>query len=298
MCANVKKKIRFSLQGEYTQLVEIEVQRVLPNEFAQAIGPYIFIEHFLSRKELPNNIHKGLVDSRSKPLRGIATLTYILSGEVEHLDSIGNHVKLGSGGVHLTCAGRGIVHNEAIRSENRKTNKNISVVRFWVNLPSKRKSDDPFYFFIRSDEIPKKELDGIAGWIKILSGEYENKHSKVPCYSKEFLYHIHLEAGKQFSISTNKAFDYAAFLPSNKAVINDIEFQAGDLVAFTSYGEIIELYNSCETVIDIILFGGEVYGEPIVAEGAFVMNTPHEITQAYNDFYDGKYGQITEHEIN
>jgi redox-sensitive bicupin YhaK (pirin superfamily) len=45
--------------------------------------------------------------------------------------------------------------------------------------------------------------------------------------------------------------------------------------------------------VDVILFGGEVYNEPIVSEGAFVMNTPHEITQAYNDFYDGKYGDFS-----
>ena len=87
-------------------------------------------------------------------------------------------------------------------------------------------------------------------------------------------------------------FEYAAFLPANKVVVNDIEFQAGEFIVFTSLGEIIEIVNNSKTAIDIILFGGEPYIEPIVAEWTFVMNTPHEITQAYNDYYDGKYGQI------
>jgi redox-sensitive bicupin YhaK (pirin superfamily) len=292
MCAKIKKKIRFSSNSQCAEFGEIEVQRVLPNEFAQVIGPFVFIEHFLSYKQSSNELHKGLVDKHSNPHRGIATLTYILAGEVEHLDSIGNHETLSSGGVHWTNAGKGIVHNEAIRPELRVNNPDVSVVRFWVNLPSRRKSGEPEYFSLRSNEIPKKELDDITGRIKILSGEYGNAVAKVPCYSKEFLYHIQLEAGKQFSITTNKAIDCAAFLPSNKAVINDIEFQAGKLVVFTSHGEIIEIDNRSETAIDIILFGGQPYDEPIVLDGFFVMNTPHEITQAYNDYYDGKYGQI------
>src|SRR5450631_2082582 len=119
MRAEIKKKIRFNISSQSAQLGEIEVQRVLPNEFAQAIGPFVFVEHFLSYKQSMNGFHNRLVDKRSNPYRGIATLTCILAGEVEHLDSFGNHVKLCSGGVHCTNAGKGIVHNEVVRSELR-----------------------------------------------------------------------------------------------------------------------------------------------------------------------------------
>jgi redox-sensitive bicupin YhaK (pirin superfamily) len=292
MGGKIKKKIRFSLNVQCAQLGGIEVQHVLPNEFAQAIGPFVFVEHFLSYKQSLNGLHKGFVDKRSNPLRGIATLTYILAGEVEHLDSMGNHVKLNSGGVHWTNAGKGIVHNETVRSLLSATNPDISVVRFWVNLHSTRKSGQSEYIALQPSEIPKKELHDIAGWIKILLGEYEQVIAKFPCHSKEFLYHIYLEAAKQFRITTKKAIEYAIFLPSDKAFINDIEYQSGSLIVFSSHGEIIEMINKSESAIDILIFGGELYNESVVAEGTFVMNTPHEITQAYNDFYDGKYGQI------
>jgi redox-sensitive bicupin YhaK (pirin superfamily) len=292
MCSKIKQNIRFSVHGQSAQLGEIEVQSLLPNEFTRAIGPFVFIEHFLSYKQPQYELHGALIDNCSNPCRGIATLTYILAGEVEHWDSIGNHVKLSPGGVHWTNAGKGIIHHEAIRPERRATNPDVSVLRFWVNLPSIHKSGKPEYLSFQSNEIPKKELDGIAGWIKILSGEYGNAIAEIPRYSKEFLYHIHLEAEKQFSITTDHAIEYAVFLPSDRAVVNDTEFQAGKLVVFTSDGEIIEINNRSETAIDIILFGGQLYTEPIVSDGFFVMNTPHEITQAYNDYYDGKYGQI------
>ena len=292
MFAKMKKKIRFSVHSQCAWLGEIKAQSVLPNQFIQAIGPFVFLEYILSYKQSLNESSKELVGKRSHPYRGIATLTYVLTGEVEHLDSIGNHVTLSSGSAHWTKAGKGIVHAEAVSSESRVTNPDVSVIRFWINLPSKRKSEEPDYFSLRPSEIPKQELDDDAGWIKILSGEFENTIAKVPCYSKEFLYHIHLKAGRQFSTITDMAFEYAVFLPANNAVVNDKGFQAGEFIVFTSHGEIIEIGNNIETAIDIILFGGEPCNEPIVMEGTFVMNTPHDITQAYNDYYGGKYGQI------
>src|SRR5258708_6613217 len=83
-------------------------------------------------------------------------------------------------------------------------------------------------------------------------------------------------------MKARKGVDYAAFLLANTAIVNYRGFQAGDLVAFNSLGEIIEIINDGGMTIDVILFGGEPYSEGIVAEGSFVMNTPHEITQAYN----------------
>jgi redox-sensitive bicupin YhaK (pirin superfamily) len=293
MLEKMKKKIRLRVQSECAWLGEIKVRHVLPNKFVQAIGSFVFLEHILSYKQSLNESYTRLVGKRSHPHRGIATLTYILSGEVEHLDSIGNYAKMSSGGAHWMKAGKGVIHEEAVSPECRLTNPDISVVQFWINLPSKHKSEEPDYFCLRPSEIPKQELDNDGGWIKVISGEYGNTIAKVPCYSKEFLYHIHLKAGGKFSIITNMTCEYAAFFPANNAVVNDIGFQAGEFILFTSLGEMIEILNNGKTAIDIILFGGEPYNEPIIVEGTFVMNTPHEITQAYNDYYDGKYGQLS-----
>jgi len=145
---------------------------------------------------------------------------------------------------------------------------------------------------LQPGEIPRQDLGDNVGWIGILSGEYENVTAKVPHYSKELLYHIHLEARRQFSIITNPAFEYAVFLPADNAVINGTPFPAGAFIVFNSLGDTIEINNKNDMAIDTILLGGEPYDEPIVCEGAFVMNTPHEITQAYNEYYNGKYGQV------
>jgi redox-sensitive bicupin YhaK (pirin superfamily) len=131
-----------------------------------------------------------------------------------------------------------------------------------------------------------------SGWIRVIAGHYENLASKIPEYSKQFLYHIHLEAGMQFSFPTEKGLDYAAFLPLQNAVINDTDFSKGEFIAFDENEGAIKIQNHSGSGIDIIVFGGEKYAEPIVAEGPFVMNTRAEITDAYRDFHAGKYGEI------
>jgi redox-sensitive bicupin YhaK (pirin superfamily) len=91
---------------------------------------------------------------------------------------------------------------------------------------------------------------------------------------------------------TEKGLEYAIFLPVHDVTINDTKFVAGDFIEFDREEGTIEIINQSETVADIILFGGEKYAEPIVAQGPFVMNTMLEISEAYNDFHTGKYGKV------
>ena len=165
-------------------------------------------------------------------------------------------------------------------------------------IPAKNKIEPPQHLAIQANEVPQKMLNDNRGWIKVIAGEYENLISKIPNYSKQFLYHIHLEAGKQFSIATENGLEYAAFLPENNVVINDTEFKAGEFIEFDRSEGTIEISNKSEVAIDIILFGGEKYTESIVAQGPFVMNSEAEIVQAYRDFHAGKYGKIQFNRMN
>ncbi|GGA97764.1 pirin family protein [Puia dinghuensis] len=292
MGAKFKKRIRFSLLIRCAWNGELKIQRALPNKFAQAIGPFVLFEHLRSFTRSIDGSPGASATNRSHAHRGIAILTYALTGEVEHLDSIGHHRKLGPGGVHWTKAGKGIVYDEIIGAEPGGTNSKASVVRLWTNLAATNKSDTPVYLHLKPEAIPIKNLADGAGWVKVILGEYEDKAAKIACYSKEFLYHVRLDAGRQFSTTTDPEIEYAAFLPAGNAVVNGRSFEAGVLIVFASFGEMIEIQNSGNSAIDIILFGGEPYSEPIVSEGNFVMNNPHEISQAYNDYYDGKYGNL------
>ena len=287
----MKKKISFSSQGQKAYVGDFSVYRVLPNRYADAVGPFVFLDY------IPRTLHAADEPRKTKgtgahPHRGIATLTYILHGEGEHFDSRGNNATVHSGGAQWMKAGNGIIHDETFNVDTLTNDLLTHGFQFWINLPSAQKAELPQYLSIHANEIPLVPLADQSGWIKIIVGEYENLHSRIPNYSRQFLYHIHLASGKQFNLSTEKDLEYALFLPAHDVMINDAEFKAGEFIEFDREEGTIEIKNNSSGEIDIMLFGGEKYTEPIVAQGPFVMNSQLEIAQAYRDFQAGKYGKI------
>jgi redox-sensitive bicupin YhaK (pirin superfamily) len=287
----MKKTISFSSQGRRADIGEYKINRILPNRYIDSVGPFVFLDHLMPAKHSPDEPVKVVNGSGAHPHRGIATLTYILNGEADHFDSNGHRAKVSSGGVQWMKAGNGIIHDETVNVDAEADDLLTHALQFWINLPSKQKAEFPDYLPVQANEVPKKMLEADAGWLKIIAGEYQRLTSKIPSYSQQFLYHLHLNAGKHFSIDTNSEWDYAAFLLLNNAFINESEFQKGDFVLFEKKPGSIEI-NAVQGPADIILFGGEPYKEPIIAYGPFVMNTQEEIARAYADFHSGKYGQI------
>ncbi len=284
----MKKEISFSTKGNRADLGSLTINRMLPNRYANKVGPFVFLDYVAPA--IKETITKNGMGAH--PHRGIATLTYIRQGEEEHFDSAGNYAKINSGGIQWMKAGTGIVHDGNLNYDSETDSKMVQGFQFWINLPAKNKAEKPAHLAIQANEVPKKTLLDESGWIKVIVGNYEELSSKIPNYSEQFLYHIHLEAGKQFSINLVNKIESAAFLTSPNVILNNAEFQAGEFVEFDRKAGEIEIKNRAQTSVDILLFGGEEYTEPVVAEGPFVMNSQSEIAEAYQDFYAGKYGDI------
>jgi redox-sensitive bicupin YhaK (pirin superfamily) len=284
----MKKQTIFSSKGKRADIGSITIQRMLPNRYANKVGPFVFLDHVAP--VIKETIHKNGMGAH--PHRGIATLTYVIQGEEEHFDSAGKYGKIHSGGVQWMKAGNGIIHDGNMNYDTQTESKFIHGFQFWINLPSKNKAENPAHLVIQANEVPQKSLPNDSGWLKVIVGNYDKLSSVIPNYSEQFLYHIHLEADKHFSIHMMEDKEVAAFLPTQNVTLNDTEFEAGEFVEFDSNAGEIEIINTAGTAIDILLFGGEEYKETIVAEGPFVMNTQAEIVEAYKDFHTGKYGEI------
>lgn len=284
----MKKATSFSTKGNTTHLGPLTIQRMLPNPYASEVGSFVFLDYVAPA--IKNDITKKGMGAH--PHRGIATLTYILQGEVEHFDSAGNVGKIYSGGAQWMKAGTGIIHDENFNYDSQTNSRYIQGFQFWINLPAKNKAERPAHIAIQAGEVPQKALPDDSGSIKVVVGSYEELSSKIPNYSMQFLYHIQLKAGKQFFLEVEDKIEIATFLPTQNATLNDVEFEKGAFVEFDSNAGEIELKNNSDQTIDIMVFGGETYTEPVIAEGPFVMNTHEEIVAAYRDFYAGKYGKI------
>lgn len=284
----MKKKISFSTKGQRADIGNITIYRMLANRYTDKVGSFVFLDHITPTLHTEQN-NNG---TGAHPHRGIATLTYVIHGEVEHFDSKGNHQMVHSGGIQWMKAGNGIIHDETLNYDSDTNDKLTHAFQFWINLPAKEKNEKPEYLAIQSYDVPQKALadDGVS--LKVIIGSYEDLHSKIPNYLMQFLYHIHLEPKKQFSIRMEDKIEVAALLPTKDAVINGELFHAGEFVEFDREEGYIEINNTSHQTVDVLLFGGETYKESIVAEGPFVMNSAAQITEAYRDFYAGKYGVI------
>lgn len=163
----MKKQANFSTQGYITQLGPLKIQRMLPNRYASQVGPFVFLDYVAPAiKETINKNGMG-----AHPHRGIATLTYILQGEVEHFDSAGNGGKIYSGGAQWMKAGNGIIHDENFNYDSQTDSKYIQGFQFWINLPAKNKAEKPEHIAIQANEVPQKALKDESGWLKVIVGQ-------------------------------------------------------------------------------------------------------------------------------
>jgi redox-sensitive bicupin YhaK (pirin superfamily) len=284
----MKKKSSFSTQGQRADIGDLMIYRLLPNRYADAVGPFVFLDHIFPT--IRTKVNKE--GTGAHPHRGIATLTYILNGEGEHFDSAGNYALVHSGGVQWMNSGNGIIHDETLNYDSTTDSRLIHAVQFWINLPAAIKAQQPAYLAIEGDSVPCKALPDNKGWIKVIVGAFEELSSPIPNYSEQFLYHIHLEPGANFTANFAHEVEVAVHLPILPAVLNNEYFSAGEFIEFDKNAGSIELRNDNQEACDFLLFGGEHYNEPIVAEGPFVMNSILEIGNAYKDLNNGKYGKI------
>lgn len=284
----MNKKINFSSKGRRADIGNIVIERILPNRYADAVGPFVFLDHIGPTQHDPAEpVQKN--GNGAHPHRGIATLTYIINGEEEHFDSKGNYGKINSGGIQWMKAGNGIVHDGNFNVDPQTGDQLTHGFQFWINLPAKNKVDPAMHIAIQASDVPMKNI--LGGWIKLIAGDLEELHSTIPAYSKQFIYHIHLEPNRKFSIASEPGLEYSAFVLLHQADINSQLFQPGEFIEFDPGDGLISI-TSKENGSDIIVFGGAPYTEPIVAHGPFVMNTQEELAQAYHDFHLGKYGKL------
>lgn len=293
----MKKNIDISCGGTNSKVGELLVNRLIPNRYIQHIGPFVFLDHLYPTERQPGEV-KPASGEFAHPHRGIATFTYLFSGELEHFDSKGNYGIVSSGGAQWMKSGNGVIHDEQASPLFQKQGGVLHAMQFWINLPPEQKLESPEYLALQSNDIPEFDLPENSGLLRVVIGQMGGKSSPVKTFSQQFIYHIKLNPKSSYLFKTQSDLEYAAFVPNHAVSINQTAFEKSQLVVFRPGGDEIFFANEGIEQADILVFGGESYTEPIVAEGPFVMNTRAEIAEAYKDFFNGKYGTINYSQLN
>lgn len=265
------------------------INRPLPNRELKHFDPFLLLDQMGPTQQGPGP-QKG---TDEHPHRGFITLSYILEGEIEHKDSMGNHGIAKSGGMQYMIAGSGIIHSEKQSKDFSAEGGLLHGFQLWINLPAKHKGHKPEYFNLNDSEIPRHKFENGA-YLKILAGSYGELASPVKTFSPVFVYHLHLPAKTDVMLQVPLDYNIFAYAPKNEVLLGEDKTPVGSyhMAIFDEHSVGLPISNASDEDRDLMLYGGVPIGEPIVPYGPFVMNSFKEIQTAIMDYEAGKYGEI------
>src|SRR5215470_2924194 len=152
------------VDGRRRNVGGFEVRRVLPSRAFRLVGPFIFLDH-MGPLTLPPG--QG-IDVLPHPHIGLATVTYLLDGELIHRDSLGSHQSIRPGEINWMTAGRGIVHSERSSPEVRHSESKFHSLQLWVALPRSDEEITPAFHHYAAQDLPAIQRDGST--IRVLIG--------------------------------------------------------------------------------------------------------------------------------
>ena len=265
----------------------------------EAFDPFLLLDDF--RNDNPDHYRAGFP---WHPHRGIETITYILSGTVEHGDSLGNQGSLGAGDIQWMTAGRGILHQEMPKGD---ANGQMHGFQLWANLPAAHKMTAPRYQDVQATDIPEiTDDDGTKA--RVICGTFWGQKGPVegiaadPCYLD-----IAIPPGgrKILPVETDRhAFAYifaGAGTFRDASAPQSVKTEHLDLSGEVSSEEMgnrsLVLFDNGNEVtvqagaqgIRFLLVSGHPLEEPVAWRGPIVMNTQEELQQAFSELQNGSF---------
>ena len=270
-------------------IADLVTRRPLPNPRLPGLDPFLFLNHHGPQTYPPGN--RGLPFG-PHPHRGFETVTFILEGELSHLDSGGHESVIRAGGVQWMTAGSGLVHAELSPMDFKRRGGPLEILQLWVNLPSRLKMTPPAYVGLQREDIPAIDLGGAT--LNLVAGSFGSVDGPVEWLLRGFMSTVEFdEPGVTATLPTPVGRSVFLYLVRGRLRIGCELVRPHHLVELNDDGDQVDI----EALDDAtILFGhADPIGEPVVAHGPFVMNTREEIAQAVADYQAGKFGQVSAH---
>ncbi|WOB07394.1 pirin family protein [Piscinibacter gummiphilus] len=170
------------------------VRRVLPAAQRQAVGPFLFFDHFGPITAHPSDNH----DVRAHPHIGLATVTYLFEGAMMHRDSTGVVQRIEPGAINWMTAGRGIVHSERTPDDLRGVDRRSHGLQLWCAIPAEHEEDEPSFSHTPASAIPSSTLPGVN--LRVMIGEAFGLRSPVPTLSPTLYVDLELAAGASVQV--------------------------------------------------------------------------------------------------
>jgi len=256
----------------------VKLNRIFSRRDVEEVDPFLLLDFFDS-----DNKEDYIKGFPWHPHRGIETITYLIEGELEHGDSLGNSGTIEPYGCQWMTAGSGIVHQEMPQPSKRMLGAQL-----WLNLPKKNKMTEPAYRDITVKDLKTHEDNNSK--VNIICGEYKGLKGPVRgTYVDPIYFDVEIKPGKTFKYTIDEK--EKVFLLMIKG---SIEFSNGDTADFSNEKGVLltqgdEIEISSEKGSRFLLFAGKPLKEPIAWGGPIVMNTQEELSTAFKELDEGTF---------
>jgi redox-sensitive bicupin YhaK (pirin superfamily) len=258
------------------------ISRVLPAEHQHTVGPFVFMDH-LGPVVVPAG---QAFDVRPHPHIGLATVTYLWEGRIEHRDGLGNVQTIEPGAVNWMTAGNGIVHSERTPTENRGKPQPMHGLQLWVALPLDREQGAPAFEHTEAGALPALEIDGVSG--RVVAGHAYGKRSPVSVSSELFYVDAEVQQGKPLQLPDDHA-QRAAYVIEGAMHAGEETLVPGELVSFEP-GADVSLVADVDS--HVVLLGGAPLDAPRYIWWNFVASSEALLENARQTWLAKRYPMV------
>jgi redox-sensitive bicupin YhaK (pirin superfamily) len=270
------------LEGAARDLGGFSVRRILPSLAKRTLGPFVFFDHLGPAEFAPGN---G-VDVRPHPHVNLATVSYLLEGEITHRDSLGYHQSITPGAVNWMTAGHGIVHSERTGPEFRASGGKLHAVQLWAALPKEHEETDPSFTHHPADSLPALQRPGVSG--RVLAGTFLDVTAPTQVFSRLFYVDLNLTQGATLEVPADYE-ERGLFLLTGELTASGTPVEQHKLTLLRE-GTSVTL--RAESDVRLLALGGDrLDGERHIFWN-FVSSSKERIEKAKNDWREGRFPQV------
>jgi len=272
--------IMTTIQPVTHDLCAFQVRRVLPSPRRVMVGPFVFVDQFGPAIVPPG----AAMDVRPHPHIGIATVTWLFEGAIDHRDSLGTFATIRPGQVNLMTAGRGIVHSERGLPTERDIAKPIYGMQTWLALPDGQEEIEPA--FEAQTDLPLVEDSCVSA--RVIMGSLWGHTARTTQHSETIYAEIVLAPGGAIPIDS-EADERAVMLVGGEASLDGVALGLYEL-AVLAPGQAMRL--ASERGGRVMLLGGAAIGSPRHVWWNFVSSSRDRINQAKDDWRQGRFPKV------
>ena len=256
------------------------VRRLLPAAQRQAVGPFLFFDHFGPITAAPSDNH----DVRPHPHIGLATVTYLFEGAMQHHDSTGAFQRIEPGAINWMTAGRGIVHSERTPKDLLSAPRRSHGLQLWAALPLADEELPPSFAHTPAEAIPQLELGGAQ--VRVLVGSAFGVTSPVAVRSETLYLDMAFEAGDAFPLPP--ATERAVYVVDGAVELDGTPLPPQTMTVIAPGDEPLL---SASSTARAVLIGGEPLGHRFLWWN-FVSSRKERLLQAADDWAAGRFPAV------